>query len=178
MICCFSLVFNVSSIFPQSREKSKNTSHSTLDKKVEPGDDLSEKEIESPFRYVIIDDDVQFDVEEEGKEPVPVRHFVKVLIEERAFNEANLTYLFTYLSNYYADPVYLGIEVHTSLMTLETLEEGIAMSTHSGRDDFRQFYKTAGYNRFNDRSEIFCYDTGKPGKFVRKFVNLPKTKKK
>ena len=178
-VCCFSLVFNGGAIFSQSKEKSKNKSLSTRpeNKKVniekqEPGDYFPENEIKSPFRYVIVDDDLQFDVEEEGKEKVPVRRFIKVLMDERAFNEANLIYLFKYLSKYYADPVYLGIEVHTSLMTLETLEESTALSTHSGRDDFRQFYKTASYSRFDDGDEIFSYYRGKPGKFVEKVVKL------
>lgn len=183
MICCLSLVFNVRLIFPQSGEKSKNKSVSTLakdkrtnSKKVEPGDYFPENEIESPFRYVIVWDDIRF--EEEEKEQVPVSRFVRVLMEERAFNEANLIYLFNYLSNYYAKPQYLHIEVHTSLMTLETLEESVAMSTHSSRDDFRQFYKTASYSRFEDGYEGFNYDTGKSGKFIRKSVNLTKTTKK
>ena len=180
MVCCFSFGFNANLIFAQSKEKSKNKSVSTLtkDKRTnkEPGDYFPENEIKSPFRYVIVDNDVQFDDEE--KKEMPVRRFVKVLIDERAFNEANLTYLFKYLSNYYANPVYLGIEVHTSLMTLETLEESVAVSTHSSRDDFRQFYKTASYSRFNDGSEGFLYYTGKPGNFITKFVDLPNTTKK
>jgi hypothetical protein len=178
MICCFSMVLGVSSIVPQNRERPKNrtASSSAKDKKVEPGDYFPENEIESRFRYVIVDDDVQFD-DEETKQ-VPVRRFVQVLMDERAFNKANLTYLFRYLSNYYNNPAYLGIEVHTSLMTLETLEERTAISTHSSRDDFRQFYKTASYSRFNDRSEGFLYYTGRPGKFITKFVDLPKAAKK
>jgi hypothetical protein len=185
MVCFLSLAFNVSLIFPQSAKKSKDKSVSTRtkdkrtnSKTVKPGDYFPENEIESPFRYVIIDDDVQFGVREEEQKEVPVRRFVKVLMDERAFNEANLAYLFKYLSNYYANPLYLGIEVHTNLMTLETLEESLAMSTHSSRDDFRQFYKTASYSRFNDGSEGFLYYTGKSGEFIMKFVNLPKTTKK
>ena len=181
MVCCFSLVFNGNLIFAQSGEKSKNKSVSTRtkdkrteEKKEEPGDYFPENEIKSPFRYVIVKDDVQFDDEEK----VPVRRFVDVLMEEKAFNKANLIYLFNYLSNYYANPQFLHIEVHTSLMTLETLEESVALSTHSSRDDFRQFYKTASYSRFNSGSEGFDYDTGKPGKFVRKSGNLPTTTKK
>lgn len=185
MVCCFSLVFNRNLVFSQSKEKSKNSSVSTLakdkrtnSKKVESGDYFPKNEIESPFRYVIVDDDVQFNDSDEGKEQVPIRRFVKVLMDERAFNEANLTYLFKYLSNYYANPTYLGIEVHTNLMTLETLEESVAMSTHSSRDDFQQFYKTASYSRFENGNEGFLYYTGKSGEFIRKFVNLNKTTKK
>jgi hypothetical protein len=183
------LVFNGSLVFSQSGEKSKGKSVSipakdkrTNSKKVEPGDYFPKNEIKSPFRYVIVDDYVRFDNNDDGKEQVPVDRFVRVLMEKRAFNKGNLIYLFKYLSNYYADPLYLDIEVHTSLMTLETLEESVAMSTHSSRDDFHQFYKTATYGRSNDIYERcgagFDYDTGKPGKFTRKSVNLTCTTRK
>lgn len=189
MVCCFCLVFGGNLVFSQSGERSKDRSLSTRtkdkrtnSKNVEPGDHFPENEIKSPFRYVIVDDDVQFDESDDGKEQVPVRRFVQVLMDERVFNEANLIYLFKYLSTFYADPLYLGIEVHTSLMTLETLEERVAVSTHSGRDDFRQFYKTAAYSRFNDIYERcsagFLFDTGKPGSFVTKHANLACTTKK
>jgi hypothetical protein len=144
-------------------------------KTTEIGEYFPKDEIKSPFRYVIVDDQVQFGVKEEAQEDVPVRRFVKVLMDERAFNEANLTYLFKYLSKFFDNPVYLGIEAHTNLMTLETLEESAALSTHSNRDDFRQFYKTASYHRFNDGSEAFLYYVGKPGRFTEKFVNLTKS---
>lgn len=173
-------------IFSQSREKSKARRASvttekkrTEEKKGDSVDYSSGKEIRPSFRYVIVNNDLQFDDDEEK---VPVRRFVTVLMDERAFTEANLIYLFKYLANYYTDPLYLGIDVHTSLMTLETLEESVALSTHSNRDDFRQFHKTASYGRSNDIYERcsagFLYDTGKPGNFVMKHVNLTCTTKK
>jgi|GEM_PF-3639872 len=183
IIGCFYLAFSPSVVSPQSAEKPKDKSLSTWTKgkgtnnrKVEPGDYFSKNEIKSPFRYVIVDDDLQFNDSDEGKDKVPVRHYLKVLMEEQAFNKANLIYLFKYLSNFYTDPFYLDVEVHTSLMTVETPEESAAMSTHSSRDGFRQFHKTATYTRNTDIYERcyagFLYDTGKPGNFVVKYVKL------
>jgi hypothetical protein len=109
---------------------------------------------------------------------VPTGLFVNVLIEERAFNKANLMYLFKYLSNYFPDPLDLGITVHTSLMTLQTPEEGAAASS---RDGFRHLYKTASYFRSNNKyggcNAGFLYDTGKSGSFIVKRVKLPCTHK-
>ena len=182
IITCFYLVFNGTSIFSQKSGESKvytvsaRTRGTKTNKKVEPGDYFPKNEIKSPFRYVVVDDDVRTDTSDNGKEQAPVDRFVRVLMEEQAFNKGNLIYLFNYLSNYYADPLGLDIEVHTSLVTLETLEESIAMSNHSSRDNFRQFHRTASYARSNNIYEKcnagFLYDTGKPGNFVMRYVNL------
>lgn len=177
IVCSFCFVFNGSLVFSQNVESSSGKSFSTRTKdkgkngeKLEPGDYLPTNEFKSPFRYIIVDSDLQFDDEEEK---VPTRHFVTILMEERAFNEPNLIYLFKYLSNYYADPLYLVIDVHTSLITLQTPEEGAVAAS---RDDFRQFYKTATFSRSNDIHEKcsagFLYDTGKAGKFIMKDVRL------
>jgi len=138
------------------------------------GDDLSssrsKREIASPFRYVVVRDDLQ--TEEEGGHKKPLIRFVTVLINEKDFSESNLRVLFNYLSRYYSVPTSLNIEVHTSLETLETLEERNTLSDHTRRSKFEQIYKMAGYSRFFDGKEIFSYDSGAPGKFVRKFVVL------
>jgi hypothetical protein len=181
VIGCFSVGFCGVPVLSQSSEKSHDRPIATLKKpkrsyreKVEPRNSFLDSEIISPFRYVIVDNDLQIDesVEANINRQVPVRRFVKVLMDERAFSEVNLIYLFNYLSKFYADPLYLGIEVHTSLMTLETLEESNALSTHSDRDNLRKYYKTASYSRFNDGSAGFFYQTGRPGKFAMKYVKL------
>lgn len=181
-ICCFCLVFYANSVFSQKSEKptgsplpTPSEGKRTDNEKAEPSDYFSQDETTSPFRYVVVYENVRF--EDEG-EKVPVSRFVQVLVEKRAFNKANLIYLFKYLAKYYASPAALEIEVHTSLKTLETFEESLAISTHSGRDPFIQFYRTASYSRFEDGTEGFLYDTGRPGKFVRKWIRLPKTTKK
>jgi len=190
MAFCFCFVFNGTLAFSQNGGKPKDrlvtartNDKRTDEKKVEPGDYFPENEFKSPFRYVIVKDDVQFDyLNGENEEEVPARRFVDILMEKRAFNKANLIYLFKYLSNYYADPLFLGITVHTSLMTLETEEERASVSTHSSRDGFQQFYRTAFYSRSNNIHELcsagFQYDIGKPGKFISKYVNLTCTTKK
>ncbi|MFL6374710.1 MAG: hypothetical protein ACJ73D_08605 [Pyrinomonadaceae bacterium] len=139
-----------------------------------PGDYFPPDEIQSRSRYVVINDDLRSDDGENGKAAVPVARHVDVLIDRRAYTRDNLTYLFNYLASYYAQPQWLMIEVHTSLMTLETLEERIAMTTHSKRDNFRPWYETASYNRFDDGAEVFSYDIGKPGRLVTKTVVLRK----
>lgn len=181
ILCCFAPLLDGTDVFAQGTAKSRDKSASTLNKdkqtigkEAEHGDYFPNHEIKSPFRYIVVNDDVQFNSEDAAKEPVPVRRFVTVLMEKRAFNKANLTYLFKNLSHFYADPLYLGIEVHTSLKTLETLEESSALSTHASRDRFRRFYRTATYTRFNDGSDGFLYDTGIPGQFVMKNVSLTK----
>jgi hypothetical protein len=186
---CFCLVSSGNFVFSQTMRESTDRPVSvrpkdkkTDGKKANPGDYFPKDETKSPFRYVIVHDDVRFDNADEGKEKVPVDRFVTILIEERAFNKANLIYLLNNISNYYGDPLSLDIEVHTSLMTLETPEERADMSTHSSRDGFRKFHKTASYSRSSDIFEKcsagFHYDTGKPGNFVRKYVNLTCATKK
>ena len=132
----------------------------------------SKREIGPPFRYVVVYDDLQTEEGDDGRK-IPSTRFVTVLINEKDFSESNLIVLFNYLSRYYSVPTYLTIEVHTSLETLETLEERIVKSSaDTGRSEFYQIYKTAGYSRFFDGTEIFSYDSGAPGKFIRKFVKL------
>lgn len=155
VICSVCLLFGPNVIFAQNQVE------------------VPEKEVRSPFRYVIVKDDIVYG----GKnDEVATHRFIDVLMEEKAFNEANLIYLFKYLSGFYDEPMYLGIEVHTSLMTLETLEESTAMSTHSSREEFRSFHRMATYVRFNDGSEGFDYDIGSSPKFLRKSVNFSGTK--
>ncbi|HMU34438.1 MAG TPA: carboxypeptidase-like regulatory domain-containing protein [Pyrinomonadaceae bacterium] len=166
------------SVLPKAKERRSN-------RKVAKGDNVP-NEIKSPFRYVIVGDDLQFDEGDDVKGEVPIFRVVTVLMDSQAFNKANLIYLFKYLSDYYSEPTGLEIIVHTSLMTLETPEERAAMSTRSGRDRFRENHKMANYSRsteiydsiYEGCSGGFLYDTGKPGHFVTKFVNLPCTVKK
>ena len=136
----------------------------------------SKKETGPSFRYVVVYDDLQTEESDDGRK-IPLTRFVRVLINEKDFSESNLIVLFNYLSKYYLVPTYLNIEVHTSLETLETLEERAKMSTNDiGRSEFYQIHKTAGYSRFFDGKEIFSYDSGAPGQFMRKHVNLGTTK--
>lgn len=174
---CFYFAMIGSVAFSQTETNSKHETASIGTNGGElAGDYFSTKDIRSPFRYVIVADDVQFDDAEDEKNQKASGRSVEVLMEDRAFNEKNLRYLFNYLSNYFSYPPYLVVEVHTSLMTLETTEERAAESTHSSRDQFRKYHKTATYLRFNDIdencSEGFSYDFGKSGKFVRKHVKL------
>lgn len=152
------------------------------EKKSEFKADSPEKRFESPFRYVIVSDRLRYDVTNVGEKGEPYARFVRVLIQPSSFNKANLTYLFKHLAIYYAEPLNLSVEVHSSLQTLETLEESVAISTHSSRDKFRELYKVATYTRSNNVYDTcdagFLYDTGKPGHFVTKFVRLPCTLKK
>lgn len=134
----------------------------------------SKREIRSPFRYVVVYDDLQ--TEEDDGRKIPLTRDVTVLMNEKDFSESNLIVLFNYLSRYYSVPTYLTIEVHTSLESLETLEERNTLSDHTSRSKFERIYKTAGYSRFFDGKEIFSYDSGTPGKFIRKFVTLGTTK--
>lgn len=135
----------------------------------------SKKEVRSPFRHVVVYDDLQTEEDDDGRK-TPLTRFVTVLINEKDFSESNLIVLFNYLSKYYSVPATLNIEVHTSLETLETLEERNTLSDHTSRSKFYQIYKTAQYSRFYNGTEGFSYDSGTPGKFIRKFVNLGTTK--
>jgi len=180
-----SFVFSQDTGYAKESSSPRTSEKYSRSTKSEPRDNFP-NEIKSPFRYVIVGDDLQFDEGEDVKEEQPIFRVVTVLMDFRAFNKANLTYLFKYLSDYYSEPTHLEIIVHTSLMTLETLEERAAMSTHSGRDRFRENHKMANYSRsteiydsiYEGCSGGFLYDTGKPGHFVTKFVNLPCTVKK
>lgn len=136
----------------------------------------SKREIGPPFRYVVVYDDLQTEESDDGRK-IPLTRDVTVLMNEKDFSESNLIVLFNYLSRYYSVPTYLTIEVHTSLETIETLEERNKRSSDDiGRSKFEQIYKTAGYSRFFDGTEIFSYYSGTPGKFIRKFVELGTTK--
>ena len=147
----------------------------------------------SPFRYVIVFEDVRYDEDDKGNPTVPDGRFVEVLMEARAFNEPNLVYLFTCLSNWLSAPIDLDIRVHTSLMTIETADERLQMSTHTSRDRFSEYYPQAFYTRGPTWSEEsldhpegvidgcdsgFLFWTGKPGRLKNKFVTLPCTLKK
>lgn len=165
-----------------SSRPSKKSSRLT---KNEPSDNVPD-EIKSPFRYVIVIDDLQFDEAEGVNEEIPLFRNLTVLMDAQAFNKSNLIYLFKYLADHYSEPTRLSIFVHTSLMTLETLEERAAMSTHTSRSRFQLDHKMARYHRsaaildsiYEGCKSGFFYDTGKPGHFVTKFVNLPCTVKK
>lgn len=135
----------------------------------------SKREIGPPFRYVVVYDDLQTEEGDDGRK-IPSKRFVTVLINEKDFSESNLIVLFHYLSRHYAVPPSLDIEVHTSLETLETLEERNTLSDHTSRSKFYQIYKTAQYSRFYNGTEGFSYDSSAPGKFIRKSVTLGTTK--
>jgi len=147
----------------------------------------------SPFRYVIVFEDLRYDEDDKGNPTVPDGRSLEVLMEERAFNEANLVYLFTCLSNWLSAPIDLDIRVHTSLMTIETADERHQMSTHSSRSRFFQYFRTAFYSRgptwskesvehpegvIDGCSSSFLFDSGKPGRLKNKFVTLPCTLKR
>lgn len=174
---CIFLIFTVTFVFPQNNEKFKvnrtnlnNLSRKTDAHKASSGDVAPNSKVELDFRWVIVSDEVNY--EDDSPQAKPRLRSLVLLIEKRAFNEKNLIKLFNYISKEIPQPTHLVIEVHTSLMTLETPEERSMLSTHSSRERFYELYKTAGYSRFTDGSSIFDYDTGLPRKFVRKSVKL------
>ncbi len=165
LFLCF-IVSGVGLAFSQDKSRRSDLSSS-----------ISTTEIRSPFRYVIVDNDLRYEEENDGRK-IPLARSMTVLMSEKDFSESNLIVLFGYLSKYYSVPAYLNIEVHTTLETLETLEEKTIRSTDDvGRSEFYQIHKTAYYSRFFDGKEIFLYYSGQPGKFVRKFVTLAKNGK-
>lgn len=125
----------------------------------------------SPFRYIIFSNLTEKDLELE----IPQRR-LEILMDKKAFNEKNLRLLFSLLKNRFPSPVRLDISVHTSLQTIETPEEEETISDHTSREGQLQYHKTALYIRFDDGSEGFQYDYGKPPGFWRKFVDLPNSK--
>jgi hypothetical protein len=141
-------------------------------KKQEEYDELGrQSRFRSPFRYVIISNITHEELD------IPQRR-LEILMDKNAFNEKNLKILFSLLKNRFPLPIRLEISVHTSLQTIETPEEQEMLSDHTSREDQLQYHKTALYIRFDDGSEGFQYDYGKPPGFWRKFVDLPNSKQK
>src|SRR6266849_1835855 len=77
------------------------------------------KHYRSPFRYIIVSNDVRND----GLGPEDAQRSVSILLDEKAFSEATLTELFKLLSKRYADPKWLNVWVYTSLEQVSTPEE-------------------------------------------------------
>jgi hypothetical protein len=127
-----------------------------------------EKEVKyyAPLRYVIVYNEI-FDVTGERR--------MEILMGERQFNEKNLTAIFELIKKRFPAPVFLGVEVHTNLATIETPEER-ELWDDSEDTRFKNVmfeYKRASFSRSSDGSEAFIYVTNlKP--YKQKVVVLKK----
>ncbi|OLE51429.1 MAG: hypothetical protein AUG51_23330 [Acidobacteria bacterium 13_1_20CM_3_53_8] len=73
----------------------------------------------SPFRYVIVYNEVKVNNEESSY----TRRDVEVLLDENAFSENTLKELFKLLSQRFPEPDGLTVDVYTSLEQIDTPEE-------------------------------------------------------
>ncbi|MFL6229112.1 MAG: hypothetical protein ACJ741_10065 [Pyrinomonadaceae bacterium] len=72
----------------------------------------------SPFRYVIVHDEIKEDVDAKF-----TNRQVEVLLDEKSFSEETLKTLFRLLSKRFSQPDRLDVEVYTSLEQIDTPEE-------------------------------------------------------
>lgn len=120
----------------------------------------------SPFRYVIVADvtDLQKYINKG-----PGYRDVVVVMEEKAFNERNLTELFGWLSKRFDDRPGLRVSVTTSMEAVRTPEEYDQISLGGGLNEKRYDFPHAFYSH-NGYGGQFWY--GIPGKIDRKDVIL------
>ena len=113
-----------------------------------PSDDLEQPQ----FRYVII---AGVSKAEKYANRGPHYYIMDVLMEDKAFNEKNLTLLFRLLSRRFSDRPGLFINVYTSLDAIRTPEEYDATDLAGPRDDYHK-YKFAFFLR-NASGESYRY---------------------
>jgi hypothetical protein len=131
-------------------EKTSVPSEARARNKDEMENDRIEKEdrFRSSVRYVIVYNDI---VE------VTENRMVDVLISEKQYSKENLIKIFDLIKKRFPLPIYLSINVHTSLATIETPEER-EMENYGDRFlDEIYTHKTADYDRLADGSEGFHY---------------------
>ena len=112
--------------------------------------DQLEKEFRfrSSIRYVVVYNDIIEATE---------NRIIDVLISEKQYNKRNLIKVFDLIKERFPLPVYLSINVHTSLATIETPEER-DKETDGNRLFSEMFkYKTADYDRLVNGTEGFHY---------------------
>jgi len=110
----------------------------------------------SPFRYVIVSGVSEL---EKYVNTNPEKMSIEVLIEDKAFNKANLIKLFEMLSQRFKEKPGLSVNVYTSLDAIRTPEENDGIGLKGPIDSYKRF-KYAFYSR-NGYGEYFTY--GVPG---------------
>jgi len=124
---------------------------------VGPGEVIEPEAYRSPFRYLIVRDvaELQKFVNKDDKVLS-----LDVLMEDAAFNERNLTDLFSLLSKRFSEHRSLYIYVFTSMQALRTPEEYDRAPLWGPVEKYKKF-KYARFSR-NDYGERFEY--GIPGR--------------
>lgn len=113
-----------------------------------------ENKFHSPFRYLIIAGETKL---EKYVNRFPDDNlYLQILIEDRAFNEENLTTLFKLLSKRFSTTKNLTVEVYTNLDAVKTPEEQDHSRLYGPMDNYYS-YKNAYYNRNIKGEQSFVY---------------------
>jgi hypothetical protein len=191
MLKTFSIIFVVLSVFVFNTEtqaqvtKSRNFNSnkfaasktksrrklSNQSEKNEKGKSVKQDWVRSPFRYLIISNLT----EKELELTIPQRR-IEILMDRNAFNEKNLKLLLGFLKARFPLPIRLEIKLHTSLATIETPEEREMAGNFDPLVNEENYHKTALYIRFDESHENFSYAVGRPPGFWWKTIVLPKSK--
>jgi hypothetical protein len=120
------------------------------------------KPYRSPFRYIIVSNDVRND----GLRSEDAQRSVSILLDEKAFSEVTLTELFKLLSKRYPEPKWLNVWVNTSLEQFSTPEEkeNNAEISEPNSDKESDKYRWAFYVRKFDGRESYRYNTNPPNR--------------
>lgn len=119
----------------------------TAQKGFEKDKNSQNNEFRSPFRYVIVAGVSELE-KYVNRFPNEILH-LEVLIEDKAFNEKDLTTLFELLNKRFPPPTVLMIHVYTSLEAIRTPEENENTNLKGPIDNYFD-YKNALFIRYKD----------------------------
>ncbi len=125
----------------------------------------NKRENQSPFRYIIIYNEV-----ESGKNVTFPRRTVSVLLDDKAFSEENLIELFKLISIRFPKPKWMHVDVYTSLEQIPTPEEEDfpRISNSEGNPALDTHHRAIFYREYGE--ELIRYNPDPPSVKMKSVV--------